>query len=517
MGRQVLRLNDVRADIVMLGPRTGRQLLPAAHTLGLHRVAFGGDDIDATIAGLLHRGGQLIGEVVRFEDSYRLCCVRGPEGIIVMLAEELGRGAHACAGHLAGRTMPPGPTAMEHTHRHQTGSPQVWPRALTRRRADVGAQVSAGRRGTRFRDPSAPPPVNAELTRLSLRWTHRALLSVVAVWTTAGAVGAYFDLVTRYPSLTWSVTFGGYGTGATWKVQVARGDLTVFALLIMGMAVVPALIGARRMSIAARSGRPHQGPSLWLLWGVAIAMGLGSNIIGSFVLSDVMGPSHGATLVAGFAPQVLGLYVGGVFVAVVRDRFNPWRWGNRADRRTARAVLRRSPRAPIDWKRTAEESLRGERPPINRARASRAARANSRRVAVTSAGMSWRTVVGRRRFIPAAHIGRIRLTEVEVASGGHRQVYAYALVHDVTGAVLLRIATTSGGAKSSAERRLRELCAPLDVPVARHPSVFGRAKDLRRRWPEAFSRVRAYPLVATVVGISLWITVAVPVLDLLTG
>ncbi len=90
MGRQVLRLNDVRADIVMLGPRTGRQLLPAAHTLGLHRVAFSGDDIDATVAGLLHRGGQLIGEVVRFEDSYRLCYVRGPEGIIVMLAEELG-------------------------------------------------------------------------------------------------------------------------------------------------------------------------------------------------------------------------------------------------------------------------------------------------------------------------------------------------------------------------------------------------------------------------------------------
>ena len=63
---------------------------PLPNTLGLHRVAFGVDDIDATVAGLLDRGGALIGEVVRFEDSYRLCYVRGPEGIIVMLAEELG-------------------------------------------------------------------------------------------------------------------------------------------------------------------------------------------------------------------------------------------------------------------------------------------------------------------------------------------------------------------------------------------------------------------------------------------
>lgn len=343
------------------------------------------------------------------------------------------------------------------------------------------------------------------------------MLSVVAVWATAGAVGAYFDLVTRYPSLTWSVTFGGYGTGATWKVQVARGDLAVFALLMMGVAVVPALIGARRMSVAARSGRPHHGPSRWLLWGVAIAMGLGPNIIGSFVLSDVTGPSSEATLVAGLAPQVLGLYVGGVFGAVVRDRFNPWRWVNRLDGRTARAVRRRSPRASIDWKHTAEESLCGERPSSDRVRAPRAARANSRRVAVTSAGMSWRTVVGRSGFIPAADIAQIRLTEVEVVSGGNRYVYVYALVHDATGAVLLRIATASGGAKSSAERRVRELCAPLDVPVTRSPSVFGRAKDLRRRWPEAFSWVRAYPFVATVVGFTLWITVAVPVLELLTG
>lgn len=102
---RVLGLTDVRADIVMLETPDGRGRLelstyrnpaartvdsyPPPNTLGLHRVAFGVDDIDATVAGLLDRGGTLIGEVVRFEDSYRLCYVRGPEGIIVMLAEEL--------------------------------------------------------------------------------------------------------------------------------------------------------------------------------------------------------------------------------------------------------------------------------------------------------------------------------------------------------------------------------------------------------------------------------------------
>jgi hypothetical protein len=55
-----------------------------------HRVAFGVDDIDATVAGLRVRGAELVGEVVRYEDSCRLCYVRGPEGITVMLAEQLG-------------------------------------------------------------------------------------------------------------------------------------------------------------------------------------------------------------------------------------------------------------------------------------------------------------------------------------------------------------------------------------------------------------------------------------------
>ena len=67
----------------------GDQHAPA-NTLGIRRVAFAVDDIDAAVAGLQARGAELVGEVERYEDSYRLCYVRGPEGIIVMLAEQIG-------------------------------------------------------------------------------------------------------------------------------------------------------------------------------------------------------------------------------------------------------------------------------------------------------------------------------------------------------------------------------------------------------------------------------------------
>ncbi|MGH3649971.1 MAG: VOC family protein [Acidimicrobiia bacterium] len=70
--------------------RAGGQHAPPLNTLGIHRVAFGVDDMDAAVTGLKARGAELIGEVVRYEDSYRLCYVRGPEGIMVMLTEQLG-------------------------------------------------------------------------------------------------------------------------------------------------------------------------------------------------------------------------------------------------------------------------------------------------------------------------------------------------------------------------------------------------------------------------------------------
>ena len=61
-----------------------------ANTLGIRHIAFGVDDIDAAVAGLRARGVELVGEVERYEDIYRLCYVRGPEGIIVELAEQIG-------------------------------------------------------------------------------------------------------------------------------------------------------------------------------------------------------------------------------------------------------------------------------------------------------------------------------------------------------------------------------------------------------------------------------------------
>ena len=58
--------------------------------LGYLRVMFTVDDIDETLARLLKRGAQLVGEVVQYEDSYKLCYIRGPEGLLIGLAEQLG-------------------------------------------------------------------------------------------------------------------------------------------------------------------------------------------------------------------------------------------------------------------------------------------------------------------------------------------------------------------------------------------------------------------------------------------
>ncbi len=61
-----------------------------ANILGIRHVAFAVDDIDAAVATVRARGGELVGEVENYEDIYRLCYVRGPEGIIVELAERIG-------------------------------------------------------------------------------------------------------------------------------------------------------------------------------------------------------------------------------------------------------------------------------------------------------------------------------------------------------------------------------------------------------------------------------------------
>ncbi len=103
---RVVGLEGVRAQIAMLETPDGHGRLelakfhapsgPAgdrnapANAPGIRHVTFAVDDIDAVVAGLRARGGELVGEVQRYEDRYRLCYVRGPEGIIVELAERIG-------------------------------------------------------------------------------------------------------------------------------------------------------------------------------------------------------------------------------------------------------------------------------------------------------------------------------------------------------------------------------------------------------------------------------------------
>ncbi|MGI8803175.1 MAG: VOC family protein [Solirubrobacteraceae bacterium] len=103
---RVVGLEGVRAEIAMVETPDGHGRLELtkfhtpsdqagnrdapANTPGIRHVAFAVDDIDAVVAGLRARGAELVGELERYEDSYRLCYVRGPEGIIVELAEQIG-------------------------------------------------------------------------------------------------------------------------------------------------------------------------------------------------------------------------------------------------------------------------------------------------------------------------------------------------------------------------------------------------------------------------------------------
>jgi len=59
------------------------------------------EDIDDTLARLGKRGAKLVGEVVQYEDTYRLCYIRGPEGILIGLAQELGQ--HTSRANAKGR------------------------------------------------------------------------------------------------------------------------------------------------------------------------------------------------------------------------------------------------------------------------------------------------------------------------------------------------------------------------------------------------------------------------------
>ncbi|KUF27752.1 VOC family protein [Lysinibacillus sp. F5] len=62
---------------------------PLANTLGIQHIAFGVEDIEALVTKLTKKGAELIGEISNYENAYKLCYVRGPEGIILELAEEI--------------------------------------------------------------------------------------------------------------------------------------------------------------------------------------------------------------------------------------------------------------------------------------------------------------------------------------------------------------------------------------------------------------------------------------------
>jgi catechol 2,3-dioxygenase-like lactoylglutathione lyase family enzyme len=102
---RITGLRDQRVEIAMMRTPDGhgrlelsRFLTPVpvadhrnapVNALGYLRVMFAVDDLDGTLERLRKRGAQLVGEVVQYEDAYRLCYIRGPEGLLIGLAQEL--------------------------------------------------------------------------------------------------------------------------------------------------------------------------------------------------------------------------------------------------------------------------------------------------------------------------------------------------------------------------------------------------------------------------------------------
>jgi catechol 2,3-dioxygenase-like lactoylglutathione lyase family enzyme len=103
---RVTGLHDQRVEIAMMRTPDGHSRLELSrfltppvvadhrnapvNALGYLRVMFTVEDIDETVARLRKRGAELVGEVVQYEDAYRVCYIRGPEGLLIGLAQELG-------------------------------------------------------------------------------------------------------------------------------------------------------------------------------------------------------------------------------------------------------------------------------------------------------------------------------------------------------------------------------------------------------------------------------------------
>src|ERR1700757_2672672 len=103
---RVTGLRDQRVEIAMMRTPDGHSRIELSrfvappvvadhrnapvNALGYLRIMFAVDDIDDVLARLQRRGAQLVGEVVQYEDAYRLCYIRGPEGLLIGLAQEVG-------------------------------------------------------------------------------------------------------------------------------------------------------------------------------------------------------------------------------------------------------------------------------------------------------------------------------------------------------------------------------------------------------------------------------------------
>lgn len=103
---RVVGLEGVRSEVAMLATPDGNSRIELAkfhappgpsgdphapsNAPGIRHVTFAVDDVDAAVAAVKAHGGELVGDVENYKDIYRLCYVRGPEGIIVELAERLG-------------------------------------------------------------------------------------------------------------------------------------------------------------------------------------------------------------------------------------------------------------------------------------------------------------------------------------------------------------------------------------------------------------------------------------------
>jgi catechol 2,3-dioxygenase-like lactoylglutathione lyase family enzyme len=102
---RIIGLQDVKAEVVMLRTPDGEANIELskfhsptdengiqrslANTLGIRHITFAVEDVEAIVAKLKKNGAELVGEIQTYENTYKLCYIRGPEGIILELAEQL--------------------------------------------------------------------------------------------------------------------------------------------------------------------------------------------------------------------------------------------------------------------------------------------------------------------------------------------------------------------------------------------------------------------------------------------